>query len=1016
MATQGFKRKLTAILSADVKGYSRLMGEDDEATVRTITAYREVITEVVQKHRGRVVDSPGDNILAEFASVMDAVSSAVEIQQELKTKNAELPDERKMEFRIGVNLGDVIHEEDRIYGDGVNVAARVESLAEAGGICVSPLGYEYLGEQHVKNISKPVRVYKALMDPEAVGKVIGEKRAEPKWGQRAALALVIVLLLIVGGLLIWRTSSPPVQVASVEKMAFPLPDKPSIAVLPFDNLSGDPSQDYFSDGITENIITALSNVSNLFVIARNSTFTYKGKPVKVQQVAEDLGVHYVLEGSIQRSGDHIRITAQLNDALTGHHLWAENYDRKFEDIFALQDDITEQVAMALEVKLTEGEQARMWRRKAANPEAYEYFLRGLEIYRSFTKEDNAQARRLWEKAAELDPDYAQAWLQIGWTHYRDGRFGWTDTPAKSLAYAEELAQKTLAMDDSMPEAFSLLSVVFMARRQHDKAVAYGEKALALAPNLADLTATIGVTFLYSGRPDETIKLVRKAMRLSPYYPGWYLPVLGLAYRLTGQYEKAIEALESWRTRANPRSDLPHLSLAYIYVEAGREDEAQDSVAEVLKRNPKASIKGYLNTNTFPYKNPVEIERVLKSLRKAGLPESPPLPLPDKPSIAVLPFDNLSGDPKQEYLADGISETIISALSKIPKMFVIARNSTFTYKDKPVKVQQVSRELGVRYVLEGSVQKAGNRLRITAQLVDATTGNHLWSERYDRELKDIFALQDNITKNIIIALQVKLTEGEQARATAKGTNNLEAYLKCLQSNEYVHRINPESNALGKQLAEEAIALDPEYAWAYYNLGRAHQLDVWLGTSKSPKQSMGKAIGLMKKAIVLDDTLAEAHGRLGFLYSMIGQYDKGVAEGEKAVELSPNSAMAHVMLGKTLVFDGRWEESIPQYKKAIRLNPIPPNMYLYSLGLSYGMTGQYDEAITWCEKAVRQAPDSLYARIMMTVVYSLSGRDEEARAEAAEVIRIQPKYSIKKSRYKGKTDRERFNGALRKAGLK
>ncbi|MBW2557072.1 MAG: tetratricopeptide repeat protein, partial [Deltaproteobacteria bacterium] len=681
-----------------------------------------------------------------------------------------------MEFRIGVNLGDVIHEEDRIYGDGVNVAARVESLAEAGGICVSgivfdqiesklPLGYEYLGEQHVKNISKPVRVYKALMDPEAVGKVIGEKRAEPKWGQRAALALVIVLLLIVGGLLIWRTSSPPVQVASVEKMAFPLPDKPSIAVLPFDNLSGDPSQDYFSDGITENIITALSNVSNLFVIARNSTFTYKGKPVKVQQVAEDLGVHYVLEGSIQRSGDHIRITAQLNDALTGHHLWAENYDRKFEDIFALQDDITEQVAMALEVKLTEGEQARMWRRKAANPEAYEYFLRGLEIYRSFTKEDNAQARRLWEKAAELDPDYAQAWLQIGWTHYRDGRFGWTDTPAKSLAYAEELAQKTLAMDDSMPEAFSLLSVVFMARRQHDKAVAYGEKALALAPNLADLTATIGVTFLYSGRPDETIKLVRKAMRLSPYYPGWYLPVLGLAYRLTGQYEKAIEALESWRTRANPRSDLPHLSLAYIYVEAGREDEAQDSVAEVLKRNPKASIKGYLNTNTFPYKNPVEIERVLKSLRKAGLPESPPLPLPDKPSIAVLPFDNLSGDPKQEYLADGISETIISALSKIPKMFVIARNSTFTYKDKPVKVQQVSRELGVRYVLEGSVQKAGNRLRITAQLVDATTGNHLWSERYDRELKDIFALQDNITKNIIIALQVKLTEGEQARATA-----------------------------------------------------------------------------------------------------------------------------------------------------------------------------------------------------------------------------------------------------------
>jgi TolB-like protein/Tfp pilus assembly protein PilF len=825
-----------------------------------------------------------------------------------------------------------------------------------------------------------------------------------------------VLLLIVGGLLIWRTSSPPVQVASVEKMAFPLPDKPSIAVLPFDNLSGDPSQDYFSDGITENIITALSNVSNLFVIARNSTFTYKGKPVKVQQVAEDLGVHYVLEGSIQRSGDHIRITAQLNDALTGHHLWAEKYDRKFEDIFALQDDITEQVAMALEVKLTEGEQARIRRRHTDNPEAYEYFLRALEIGRRFTKEDNAEARRLYEKAIALDPNYAHAWQEIGRLHYRDARFGWTDTPVQSLELAEEFAQKTLAMDDSDAVAYATLSLVYMARKQHEKAVAYGEKALTLAPDFADVRVMIALPFLYSGRPVEAIELVKKAMRLSPYYPSWYLPVLGHAYRLTGQYNEAIEAMESWRARANPRSELPYLMLAFTYVEAGRGEKAGVAVAEILKRKPKASIEGYAKSKMFAYKDPAEIKRVLNSLRKAGLPESPPIQLPDKPSIAVLPFDNLSGDLDQEYLADGISENIISALSKIPKMFVIARNSTFTYKGKPVKVQQVSRELGVRYVLEGSIQKAGDRLRVTAQLVDATTGNHLWSERYDRELKDIFALQDNITKNIITALQVKLTEGEQARATAKGTNNLEAYLKCLQSNEYVHRVNPESNALGKQLAEEAIALDPEYAWAYYNLGRAHQLDVWLGTSKSPKQSMGKAIGLMKKAIVLDDTLAEAHGRLGFLYSMIGQYDKGVAEGEKAVELSPNSAMAHVMLGKTLVFDGRWEESIPQYKKAIRLNPIPPNMYLYSLGLSYGMTGQYDEAIKWCEKAVRQAPDSLYARIMMTVVYSLSGRDEEARAEAAEVIRIQPKYSIKKSRYKGKTDRERFNGALRKAGLK
>ena len=406
----------------------------------------------------------------------------------------------------------------------------------------------------------------------------------------------------------------------MEKLAFPLPDKPSLAVLPFDNLSGDSSQDYFSDGITESIITALSNVSNLFVIARNSTFTYKGKPVKVQQVAEELGVRYVLEGSLQKSGDRVRITAQLIDALTGHHLWAENYDREFGDIFALQDDITEHVTLALQVKLTEGEQARIRRGHMDNPEAYEYWLRGRETYMSFTKENNDQARKLWEKAAELDPNNSWLWQQIGWTYYRDARFGWTDTPAQSLVRAEELARKTLAVDDSNAEAYCLLSVVYMSRRENDKAVEYGERALALSPDFTDITATIAIPFMYSGRPEEAIELVKNAMRLSPYYPAWYLPVLGFAYRFTGQYEEAIALLESWRARANPRSALPHLFLAITYEEAGRGEEAQLAVAEILKRNPKASITFYLKAKTFPYKDPADIEKVVDSLRKAGLPE------------------------------------------------------------------------------------------------------------------------------------------------------------------------------------------------------------------------------------------------------------------------------------------------------------------------------------------------------------------------------------------------------------
>ena len=634
MATQDFKRKLTAILSADAKGYSRLMGEDEEATVRTITAYRTAMAKLIQQYRGRVVDSPGDNVLAEFGSVVDAVNCAVEVQRELAERNSELPPERKMEFRIGINLGDVIEEGERIYGDGVNIAARVEGLAEGGGICISGtvydaieaklgLEYEYLGEQEVKNIDRPVRVYRVLSFPGAAAhRVVKAKKAVGRKWRNVFLA--IAAFLVVGAAIVkWNfslRSTPPVEVASLEKMAFPLPEKPSLAVLPFDNLSGDSSQDYFSDGITESIITALSNVSNLFVIARNSTFTYKGKPVKVQQVAEELGVRYVLEGSVQKSGDRVRITAQLIDALTGHHLWAEQYERNFGDIFALQDDITEQVTLALQVKLTQGEQARIRRAHMDNPEAYEYFLRGRETYMSFTKENNDQARKLWEKAAELDPNNSWLWQQIGWTYYRDARFGWTDTPAQSLALAEELAQKTLAVDDSNAEAYCLLSVVYMSRRQHDKAVEYGERALALAPNFTDITATIAIPLMYSGRAEEAIELVRNAMRLSPYYPAWYLAVVGFAYRFTGQYEEAIALLETWRDRANPRSALPYLFLAITYEEAGRGEEAQLAVAEILKRNPKASITGYLKAKTFPYKDQADIDKVVDSLRKAGLPE------------------------------------------------------------------------------------------------------------------------------------------------------------------------------------------------------------------------------------------------------------------------------------------------------------------------------------------------------------------------------------------------------------
>ena len=376
MVDEGFKRKLTAVLSADAVGYSRLMAEDEAATVKTIASYREIMTSLIKQHRGRVVDSPGDNVLAEFSSVVDAVQCAVAVQNEFETRNADLTENRRMEFRIGINLGDVIDEEDRIYGDGVNIAARLESLADPGGICVSktafdqietklPLGYEYLGEQSVKNIPKPVGAYRVLMKPDAVGKVIGEKRFLGRFSRKTAITAIIVLLVVAGGLIGWNIylqQSKKVEPASVDKMAFPLPDRPSIAVLPFDNLSGNPEDESIADGISDSIITALSKTPKMFVISRNSTFTYKGKPVKVRQVSEELGVRYVLEGSLQKSNDQLRINVQLIDAIAGNHLWAEKYDRNMQDIFALQDDITMKIITALQATVS-GRASKYYRKR-----------------------------------------------------------------------------------------------------------------------------------------------------------------------------------------------------------------------------------------------------------------------------------------------------------------------------------------------------------------------------------------------------------------------------------------------------------------------------------------------------------------------------------------------------------------------------------------------------------------------------------------------------------------------------
>ncbi len=628
MAENADHRKLAAILCADVKGYSKLMGEDESYTVGALKECRKLFAENIQNHGGRVVNAPGDSILAEFPSVVSAVQCAVEIQNQLNDRNAELPDNRKMVFRIGINLGDVIQSEDAIYGDGVNIAARIEALAEPGGVSISrtvfnqvrnklPFGYEYQGEHQVKNITNPVKVYKLLTAPEDAGKLVGlePKVSAGKWIWPTVVVAAIILALI-GYHVYQEIAGTKIEPASVEKMAYDLPEKPSIAVLPFVNMSGDPEQEYFSDGFTEHIITSLSKVPYLFVIARNSTFAYKGKAVKINQIAEELGVRYVLEGSIQRSNDSLRITVQLIDAISGHHKWAENYDRKLKEIFALQDEIAMKIMAELQVNIGYQSLGQSSPIQTKNIKAYEKFLKGFEIYFRRTEENILHARKIFEEVIALDPEYGAAYAMLGHTYLDDIWFHRTKDRAKSLQKAEQLAQKAIELTGQDDFNLRLLSSIFMLRKQYDKAIIEIQKAIELSPNSAQSYFVYGMVLRFAGRNDEAIPILKKAIRLNPVTPITYLNMLGWAYFYNEQYEEAIP-LWNKTIELNPDYLFAYVGLTGAYQMSGDEIKAREAAAEVLRIKPTYSME---MVKQLTFKNDELRKRIFEAYRKAGIPE------------------------------------------------------------------------------------------------------------------------------------------------------------------------------------------------------------------------------------------------------------------------------------------------------------------------------------------------------------------------------------------------------------
>ncbi len=581
-------RKLAAILYADVAGYSRLTGEDEDATHRTLSEYLDLISSTIESHRGQVMHYAGDAVLAKFDAIVDAMSTAVAIQNELKTHNQDSPDDRKVQFRIGVNSGDVIEDRGDIYGDGVNVAARLESLAEPGGICVSEsvrtaigkklnLEHEDMGKQQVKNIAEPVRAYKVVMAAQEESKA--DEAVKPE---------------------------------------LELPDKPSIAVLPFNNMSGDPEQEYFSDGITEDIITALSRISGLLVVARNSTMVYKGKAVDVKQVGREQGVRYVLEGSVRRSANRVRVSAQLIDATTGHHQWADRYDRDVDDVFAVQDDITHKIMVEMRVQVSVGEKARMLAGRTESVAAWERLLRADELGNRMIREDNLEARRLVEEALRIDPCYASAWTELGWTHWQDAYFGWTDSREHSEEKALEAAQKALELEEDYPNALALLGFVHRLKGEHDRAVELTERAVALAPNNAENIAEFAHALTFAGKADEAVEMFNRAIRLSPIYPAWYLVGLGVCYYSMNELDLAIGTFQE-AIAIEPDSAFARIYLTSAFVEVGLMEDAKQAAREIMSIERNFSVRNWRRGGA-QFKDARVGEKIIENLLKAGLPE------------------------------------------------------------------------------------------------------------------------------------------------------------------------------------------------------------------------------------------------------------------------------------------------------------------------------------------------------------------------------------------------------------
>jgi adenylate cyclase len=623
------ERRLSAILAADVAGYSRLTGLDEEGTHAHLQGHlRSLVNPKIAQHRGRVVKNTGDGLLAEFSSVVDAVRCALDVQRGMAERNAGVPQEKRIEFRVGINVGDIMIDRGDIFGDGVNVAARLEGLAEPGGICVSgrvqddvsgklDIPFEDAGEQQLKNIGRPVRVYRVLLDGPKARSLSRFAALKRKKAGALVLACGLALLAIGGGATWWWHGILSGVVEPAErnsaKTAGPFLQRPTVAVLPFVTLSTGPADDYFGDGLTEDIINALGRFSQLAVLARNAVFPYKGKQLRSEELGRELGARYLVEGSVRRSSENVRISVQLVDASNGTLLWSTQYNAEPKEIFSIQDNITRQVTGALAVKLTKLEQARSAAKPPNKLEAYDLVLRGRASMTRQTRSANVEARSLFQRAIDIDPSYAAAYVGLGGTYLRSLILGWTDQPVETLKRVQDLATTAIRLDGSNTGAHGLLGTAYLQFRQYDQAIDELKVALDLNPSDAETYARLGNALLFIGTLEDAIKAAETAIRFDPNLAVGYVWELGTAYLLAGRTADAVRVMEQTVAR-EPGYGFAYVILTAAYSEAGRPEDAARTAATVRKLDP------FFDTGSFGslFRNPEHQAKIAAALRKAGL--------------------------------------------------------------------------------------------------------------------------------------------------------------------------------------------------------------------------------------------------------------------------------------------------------------------------------------------------------------------------------------------------------------